>query len=63
MTTAFRKIPDQVGDLWLMIAKVAEQAFGKSVDVSFPCEGVRRSTEVLMQGGTILRGRPDGLAR
>ena len=48
LTTAFKKTPDQVGDLWLMIAEVAEQAVGATVDISFPSEYLRRSPQVLM---------------
>jgi hypothetical protein len=48
LSTAFKKIEEPVGDLWLMIAQFAEQAVGKAMDVSFPSDANERCSGPIM---------------
>jgi len=48
LTTAMKKVPDPVSDLWLMIAELAERAVGKAIDLRFPSEGAPQSSRLLM---------------
>ncbi len=46
--TALKRIPDQVGDAWLIVADFAERPVGKAIDLQFPSEDSRKSSELLM---------------
>ena len=46
--TAFKKIEEPVGDLWLMIAQFAEQAVGNAVDATFPSGTNQRCSGPIM---------------
>ena len=35
LSTAFKNTPEPVGDLWLMIAELVEEAVGKAIERSF----------------------------
>ena len=48
LSTAMKKVPDQVGDVWLMVAEVAERAVGQAIDVQFPSDGAPQTTGLLM---------------
>jgi hypothetical protein len=48
LNTAFKKIPEPVGDLWLMIAEFADQAVGKAMEVSFPSDANERCSGLIM---------------
>ena len=38
LSTAFKKIPAEVGEPWLVEAECAQQAVGQTVDANFPSE-------------------------
>ena len=42
LNTAFRKVPDQVGDLWLLMADLAARMTSESFDAQFPSEAKRQ---------------------
>lgn len=46
--TAFKKIPAEVGEPWLMEAEYAQQAVGETLDANFPSEQLWGSTEAVM---------------
>jgi|HubBroStandDraft_6_1064221.scaffolds.fasta_scaffold1681766_1 hypothetical protein len=46
--TALKRIPDHVGDVWLIVADFAEQAVGKAIDLQFPSQDSPKSSELLM---------------
>ena len=48
LNTAMKKVPEPVGELWLMIAEFAERAVNKTIDLQFPSEGAPQSTGLLM---------------
>ena len=48
LNTAMKKVPDKVGDVWLMVAEVAERAVGKAIDLQFPSEGSPQPKGLLM---------------
>ena len=48
LSTAIKKVHEPVGDLWLMIAELAERAVSKAIDLQFPSEGSPRPTGLLM---------------
>jgi hypothetical protein len=48
LTTAMKKVPAPVGDLWLMIADFAERAISNAIDLQFPSEGAAQSKGLLM---------------
>jgi hypothetical protein len=48
LNAAMKKVPDQVGDLWLMTAEFAERAVGKAMDLQYPSESAPQSTGLLM---------------
>jgi ribulose kinase len=48
LNTAMKKVPDPVGDLWLVIADVAERAVSEAIDIQFPSDGTAQSTGLLM---------------
>lgn len=48
LNTALKKVPDPVGDLWLVVAEFARQAYASKVDLEHPSELVRRSKKSIM---------------
>jgi hypothetical protein len=48
LSTAFEKVPDTVGDLWLMVAEVARQANAEEADLICRNGRLRRSTGLIM---------------
>lgn len=48
LNTAYKKVPDQVGDLWLMMADLAARMTSESFDAQFPSEAKRQSAGSLM---------------
>ena len=49
LSSAFKKTPGPVGDLWLLIAELAEQEVGKAMDaISHPNETNQRSSGLIM---------------
>jgi hypothetical protein len=46
--TAFRKVPDQVGDLWLMMADLAARMTSESFDAQSPSEAKRQRSGSIM---------------
>ncbi len=48
MGTALKGIPDQVGDVWLIVADFAERTVSKAIDLQFPSQGSPKSSELLM---------------
>jgi hypothetical protein len=48
LNTAYKRVPDQVGDLWLMMADFAVRMTSESLDAQFPSEAKRHSAGSLM---------------
>ena len=48
LTSAFKKVPDPVGDLWLMVAEFARQANAEEADLICRNGRLRRSTGLIM---------------
>jgi hypothetical protein len=48
LSTAFKKVPDQVGDLWLMVAEFARQASAEEADLICRNGLLRRFTGRIM---------------
>jgi hypothetical protein len=44
LQTALRKVPEPVGDLWLIVAESARRAVMETIDLDSPLELLRRST-------------------
>jgi hypothetical protein len=44
LNTALGKVPQPVGDLWLMVAEFARSAVMENIDLDSPMELLRRST-------------------
>jgi hypothetical protein len=48
LSTAFKKTPGPVGDLWLMIADLAEWEVGKAMDALIPNDANQKSSGPIM---------------
>jgi hypothetical protein len=48
LSTAFKKVPDPVGDLWLMVAEFARQANAEEADLICRSGRLQRSTGFIM---------------
>jgi hypothetical protein len=48
LSTAFKKVPDPVGDLWLMVAELARQANGEEASRIYQSLRLRRSAGFIM---------------
>jgi len=48
LNTAMKKVPDQVGDVWLIVAEVAERAVSRPIDLQFPSEDALQTAGLLM---------------
>jgi hypothetical protein len=44
LSTALRKVPEPVGDLWLVVAEFARHAVMETIDLESPVGLLRRST-------------------
>ena len=42
--TALRKVPEPIGDLWLVVAEFARRTVMETIDLDSPMELLRRST-------------------
>ncbi len=42
LSTALKKVPDRVGDLWLMVAEFAREAAAKAASVDYLSEQTRQ---------------------
>jgi hypothetical protein len=48
LSTVFKKIPAEIGDLWLMVAEYARHAVGETLDANFASGRLRVSPEAVM---------------
>jgi hypothetical protein len=48
LNTAFNKVPDDIADLWLVVAEFARQASAEMIDLDYLSDRLGRSTGPVM---------------